>query len=185
MESALSWLGDIARGLLRFIPRVEIIAPTHEAVKFIRGGKVKKIESGRMSMYWPLTTEFHKIPVRRQTVNLVTQYLVTRDDKTVALSGIVVYEVTDVVKLLTETYDYDDTIIDFSLASIKEVVCKSDYEEIKNTPIKIDDLLKKKLEEELEYFGIKVVKVTLTDLVPCKVIATLGMQVNNHLSSEE
>jgi regulator of protease activity HflC (stomatin/prohibitin superfamily) len=126
METALGWLGDVFRFLLSLVPRLLIVRATHRAVKFARGKHARVLLPG-LHFYWPLVTEVEIVPVIRQTVDLVPQYLTTADGAPVAVSGIVVYEVDDVLRLLTECFDYDAMIRSFSLAAIKRVVANNDF----------------------------------------------------------
>lgn len=180
METALAWLGQLFETLLSFIPHIKIVRPTHAGVKFRAGRYVHLMAHNNgcfnsgIHFYWPILTEVEIVPIKRQTVNLVPQYISTKDDVVVGVSGIVVYEVSDVVKLLTECFDYDDTVRDFSLAAIKNIIGRKTYKEIQENTKGFDIDLTVELHESLDDYGIKIINATLTDFTKCRVFALWG-----------
>lgn len=200
MDAALGWLGDIIRSLIKLIPQLLLVRCTHAGIKFRYGSDVKIIShrnglriprlrwyknwipyfcflhSG-LHIYWPLVTECEVVPIRRQTTNLQVQYLSTSDLKTIGVSGILVYEIRDVVKLLTKCFDYEDTIRDLALAAVKEVIIQYQLEYIQESGKEMDHLLTKTLREQLNEFGVKTIRVTLSDFSQCKMLGLWG--INN------
>lgn len=182
MEAALGWLGDIFRALLKLIPQIILVRATHAGVKFRWGSHVIELRPDNglfktgIHLYWPAVTEYEVVPVKRQTTNLQPQYLTTKDRKTIGVSGILVYEINDVIKLLTECYDYEDTIRDLALAAVKEVIIQYDFGYLQDNGKKIDQELSRTLREQLRRFGVKTIRVTLSDFSQCRVIALWGAE---------
>lgn len=180
MGDALGWLGEIANALLQLIPRLLIVPPTHESVKWPNGGdpQLMTYQNGLFGtgihVYWPVVTPHSVIPVKRKTANLAAQYLVTSDDRCVGVGGIVVYSVHDSVKLLSNCYDYEETITDHALAAIKQVVTGHTYDFFRDTPREADKELTETLRAQLKRFGVRTIKVTLSDFAPAKMVAIWG-----------
>jgi len=198
METAFGWLGEIFHALISLIPKLILIKTTHAGVKFKCGREIHvlqcdnglpfikkfsykwpfiKFHKTGVHLYWPVVTECIVVPVKRQTTNLVPQYLCTLDNKSIGVSGIVVYEIIDVEKLLTECFDYEDTIRDLSLASIKVVVTSYTLPDLQRQSDAVDKELTLELRKELSRFGIRTIRVTLTDLTPCRMIGLWGSAV--------
>lgn len=197
MDAALGWLGDIIRALIRFIPQVILIRSTHAGIKFRYGCQIIPIlhDNGillptikwykwlpyigliktGLHIFWPLVTEYEVVPIKRQTTNLQVQYLSTYDLKTIGVSGILVYEIRDATKLLTECYDYEDTIRDLALAAVKEVVIQHDLKYIQESGKELDLELTKTLREQLRPFGVRTIRVTLSDFSQCKMLGLWGI----------
>src|SRR5688572_15772955 len=121
MDSAFGWISEIVAWFGQFFPRVEIIPTTHGAVKFVRGSRVVALRSG-WHWYWPFTTKFCTYPTARQTVNLRSQTLVTKDERTIVVGGLIVYEISNIKAILAETFDPDDTIEDVTTGVINGVI---------------------------------------------------------------
>ena len=174
MDSALAWVGQIAAWVGRFIPRLLVIEATHGGVKFVRGWKVRQLNSG-MHIYWPLTTKVSFFPIARQADDLRSQTLTTRDAITVAASALIVFEVSDIKTLLSTTYDPDTTIQEIALTAVQDTLTELSWDEIRETPRRrLDIQLRSSARAELKPYGVNVLKMSLVDLAPCKVIRLLG-----------
>lgn len=173
MDSLFAWVGWIAEWCSRFFPKWIILDPTIDAVKYVRG-KPKHCPGGRIHWYWPATTTFDTYPVARQADDLRSQTFMTADedrDVTVTVGGMIVYEVVDVMKLLPTTYRASQTIKDIALTCIHSVCCELTLKELKATQKKgtLDTRLKNEAQKALADYGVKVLKVQLTDLARSRV----------------
>lgn len=171
MEGALAWISELAQWFGKFIPRWEILNTTMGAVKFVRGNRVVALGPG-IHWYWPVMTDFQVYPTARQADALQSQTIVTSDDKTIVVSGMIVYEVSDIAKLVAFTYDPQNTIRDIALSAIHDVCARMSWEEIKQGQRKgtLDTRLKNETRKALEPYGVNVLKTMLTDLAPGRVL---------------
>lgn len=168
---ALAWIGQIADFIGRFIPQWRIVPTNAGAVKFVRGAKAVPLGPG-IHWFWPLMTEFIMHPTARQAVDLRAQTLATTDDKTIVIGGMVVYEIDNIEAILAHTFDPDESIRDVSLSVFHDVCCHLSWEEIKagQRAGTLDRKLRRELRAQLKPFGVRVLKATLTDLAPCRVL---------------
>jgi regulator of protease activity HflC (stomatin/prohibitin superfamily) len=171
VQGAFEWIGKLVDWIAQFFPRWIILTPVMGAVKFVRGSRAVALGAG-IHWYWPATTTVESYPTARQTDNLPTQTLVTSDDKTIAISAMVVYEVEDIEKLLAHTYSAEKTIQDLCLSAIRRVCCKMTWDDLKTEDRRgtLDTKLKNAAKWELENYGIRVLGAVLTDLAPCRVL---------------
>jgi regulator of protease activity HflC (stomatin/prohibitin superfamily) len=174
MDTAFSWIGQIAEWLGRWIPQILIVRATHAGVKFVRGKRVKEMRPG-MHIYWPLTTEVSILPTARQTHNLVTQVMMTKDKHQVVVGGVVIYTITNIVDALSENWDVSDTIGDITQTALVAVITSWSLEDLIS---KITTDLERELtvatRERLRPYGVKVHKCALTDFSTCKVLKLLS-----------
>lgn len=168
---AFGWIGQLVEWLGRLIPRILIVRATHAGVKFVYGSRIKRIGPG-IHTYWPVVTELSILPTARQTHNLVSQVMLTRDKQPVVLSGVVIYTITDVVKAVSKNWDISDTISDITMVAIMSVISSMTLDElISKIP---EDELTAATRMRLRRFGVKVNKCTLTDFSMCRVIRLVG-----------
>lgn len=174
MESALAWIGQLADFVGRFFPRWIILDPRSGGVKYVRGSRVVKLGPG-IHWYWPLVTTYDTYPTVRQTDNMVTQTIVTKDDKTVAVGGMIVYDVPDVEKLLTTVHHAIRAIQDIALTAVHDVCCNMSWDELKSEQRKgtLDTKLRKAAEKQLSEYGVRVIKCMLTDLAQTRVLKVI------------
>lgn len=173
------WLDELFRGIFKFIPRIVLVRTTHEGVAFVFGRYQRIITSHNglfgtgIHLFWPIICEVDIVPIKRQTTRLAKQCLNTKDRRQVGLCGILVYEVVDTEKLLTECFDYEDTICDIGLYLIKEIVSGLSYDELLDP--KIDQLLTRRMKTVMRGFGVKVIRFTLSDVVSMRVHGLWGV----------
>jgi regulator of protease activity HflC (stomatin/prohibitin superfamily) len=171
--------------IISFLPRYTIIKTTHAAVKFVMGNKVVvlthengikllnrkfRIVNTGIHIYWPLVSEIIPWPTKRQTTRLEKQILTTKDGKTVIVTGIVVYEVDDVLKLLTNTWDHEDTIKDYATVIIQKSITGNNFDQIK------DINFTRPLRSNLRAFGVKVIRVNLCDFATGNPLLHMGIE---------
>ena len=171
MDSALAWIGQVAAWVGQWIPRWVIVNTTCGAVKFVRGHTVVSCGPG-IHWYWPVTTNFLMHPIARQTTNLRAQTVMTSDGRTIVVGGMVVYEIADIQKILAHTFDPDETIKDIAMSSAHDVCCQLSWDDLREQQRNghLDRKLKSEARKDLDSYGVKVLKMTLTDLAPCRVL---------------
>jgi regulator of protease activity HflC (stomatin/prohibitin superfamily) len=171
MTEAFAWIQWIAEWIGQFIPHFLHVDSLHGGVKFVRGRPGKSMAPG-LHVYWPLTTHFHTYPIVRQAEELRGQTIVTTDDKVILVGGLIVYEVENLEKLIAHVFQPEQTVKDLTLTAVHDVVCNMSWEELKQGQRRgtLDTKLKNDARAALEVYGIKVLKVSLTDLAPCRVL---------------
>ncbi len=178
----LTLLADFIRTwVINLIPQPLIVRKTHKGVRFVWGKNVKKIEPG-FYFYWPFTTEIELYPVVRQTSRLPTQCLMDAEDHPVVVGAVLVYEIDDIIKALSEVMDIDETIEDISLATIKGFIVDKSLKGLSKRYMEIDKELTKSLRIKLKPYGVKVLNVYLSDCSGTKVIKHYGIQVIGAIS---
>jgi len=168
---ALSWLSDIFETLLKFFPHLKIIKLTQGGLKMRRGCEVTVMTPG-LWWYWPLITTIDVITTVRDTIDLTGQTFTTRDNKSILASGMVMFMISDIEKVLTTAPDYNNTICDVCMNVIHDTFIKFEWEQLRNGILdgSVGKELRKSANEELKPFGIKVISLGLKDLAPVKVL---------------
>lgn len=181
MESALAWIGQLVDWLSRWIPRLVILDTTEGAIKYVWGRNPICCGPGP-HVYWPISTKWFEYPTARQGTQLETQTMETSDGRTIIVGGILVYSVSDLIALATTTYSPDQTVRDIALTAVHDVCCQMDWEELKNEQRKgtLDTKLKNAAQKQLTDYGVKVVKLMLTNLARARVL-----KVSQSVSNEE
>lgn len=179
MDSALGWIGQLIEWLGRFFPRWFLLDATEGAVKYVGSfGKapLQVIACGPgIHWYWPVTSSVVNYPTSRQTDNMPAQTFATRDDKTIAVGGLLVYEVIDVVKLVSTTHRPMIAIQDIALGAVHDVCCNMEWAELKDAQRRgtLDTKLRNAAQKQLTDYGVRVVKCMLTDLAQTRVLKVI------------
>jgi len=117
----MNWLVELFDRMLAWLPRPTLLDPSEGGLK-ISHGKLRVLEGGKRYWYVPLFQDIKTFPVVEQTADLPAQTLMSANKKPLLVSGIVVYEVTDVLTVLTRAHDVDDIVADVGRATIAEVL---------------------------------------------------------------
>jgi len=176
LGEVLGILAEPIERILSLIPKGRLFESTHGGVAWVFG-KPHKIEPGQIWWYLPAVTEIEKFPVCRQTLSCREQSILTKDNKSVAVKCVIVYEIKDIVKAATMTHDLDEAIEDLALCAAKQVLCSKTMEEIKEASDKIDEDLKKDLSQKVRGFGVQVRNIYVSDMVPCRVLRLMGAEL--------
>ena len=172
MESALAWIGAIAEWIGRWIPRLVILIPTLGAVKYTgrfwnRKEPMRVTAHGAgLHVYWPLVSAWDVYPVVRQTDDLRTQTLTTADGKTIAAAGLITYEVYDLLKLMPATFEPAKAISEITLTAIADVLTRLTWDAMCQEQAKgtLETKLRNAAKRQLDEYGVRVLRVQLTDL---------------------
>ena len=169
--AALEWIGSIFETLLKFFPHLRIIKLTQGGIKLRRGNEITVLTPG-LWWYWPIITTIDVVTTVRDTVDLNGQTFTTKDNKSVLASGMIMFSVSDVEKLLTSAPDYTNTICDVSMNIIHDVMIQYSWEELRTGIMNgtIGKELRREAQKELSQFGIKVISLGLKDLAPVRVL---------------
>lgn len=179
IESALGWVGDVARFVASLFPRLLVVQASHRAVKYIRGRHVRQLEPG-LHVYWPLVTPVESCAVVRQVLNMPTQLLESADGVPVAAGGVVEYEIENAVKFLAECENGYEAIAAVATAAIRAVVTSRPYDE------RADDQMDRELtlavRRDLRVYGVRVRRARLSDLARVRPVHLTGGLVNQILT---
>ena len=172
MEAAFSWLGQVFEAILLLFPRVAIIRATHGGVKWRCGSKVIALAPG-LHIWWPLISEIEILPTARQTHNVPTQVLTTRDNKKAVIGIVVVYRINNVILAFGQlNWDVDTTVNDIAQAAVVSVIAQYTFVELleKLGSDKMNCLLTQAAKKELDKFGVAVQQAKITDFAECRVL---------------
>lgn len=172
MESALGWLGQIFDALLKVFPRIIIVRATHGGIKWRWGKKAIALNPG-LHIYWPLTSEIEILPTARQTANIPTQILTTKDNKKTVVGIVMVYRINDVVLAFGKVnWDVDSTVNDIAQAAVVSVIAGHTFDELLKRigEDTMNELLTETTKKELSKFGVAVQQCKLTDFSDCRVL---------------
>lgn len=176
MSFGLEWLNDLVLWLARLIPRWDVCEPTHRVVKLTgsilasligqQRMRVRTIEPG-LYWYWPVRSRVIKYPVVRQSVDLTSQSLTTSDCKSVLVSTVLVIEISDVEKAVTQNYDVDDTIREVGASAAVSCVVGKTWKKLRDAfgDREINAELKSNASKILRKYGVRVIDARFTDCV--------------------
>lgn len=171
------WLAVWIEHLFQVVPRFTKIRSTHRGVKWPFCGKPKEMKPG-LRFIWPLFDEHEIVVVARQTDDLPPQTLTLADGTTVAVKGLTIYEVEDIVAAYGErNWDITSTVKDLSMAAIAEVISKLTKEDLKNLR-KINSRITRRVRAWSVEYGVKIERCRLVEVSVARTIRHLGVDIS-------
>lgn len=173
MGAAFAWIGEIAKFFGSFFPRLLIVKSSHRAVKYVCGHKRVLLQPG-VHVYWPIVTEIEVCAVVRQVLNLPTQLLETEDGHTVAVGGLIVYEIVDAETFLADNENAYEALDDVATGAIRKVIVSTKLQELRSGRAKLDGRLTRETQKLLSDFGVRVMYARLTDFARVRALHLSG-----------
>jgi len=173
MDGALGWLGDFFRFLFSLLPHLIIVRATHAGICWRHGSKPVIWNPG-LHVYWPLVSEYELYPTVEQSLDLPTQTLDTADGETIAVSGVVVYEISQIDRILGRVYDPEKTVSDACRLVVKRMVTRATREELQQGYEEFDRNLTEQIQQRVARYGVKVLEAAMSDFSPTYVLKLWG-----------
>ena len=130
----------------------------------LRFGKLKKQLSSGMVFKIPFIDQVLIQYVKDDTILLPSQKLTTKDGKTITVTGMILYNVDDVVPFILNASVPTQSITDVAQGSIAEMILSMTYEEIVESLEKLSNEISKSVRRDCKHWGAKIQYVKLTDI---------------------
>ncbi len=174
----MEWIGELAKWLSRFFPRIIHLECTDIGLFVTRGAKVRVLNPG-VWIFWPLWTTLYRRPANIQTVVLPTQSLLTEDAKVVVAGGMIRYRfdrTPDSVKQsLIDTEDVEAAITDEAIGVFCAYITSQPLGKLKDDRAAVNRSLTTRLGTALSLYGVCVLRAQLTDFSPCLTLNHVGI----------
>jgi regulator of protease activity HflC (stomatin/prohibitin superfamily) len=176
----MGWLSTLIDKLFIWVPRCELIRPTHGGVKWRarlfgkREPAIIELKPG-LHWFWPLKSEIDVTVTARRPVDIPTMSLLSKDGVSVIVGAAVVFRVNDVVKAMGgKNWDVDSTLVDITQSVIFGAVRARTFDELLDPEGDLLDELSRLTRKELCKFGIFVERVLMKDFDRSKTYRMLG-----------
>lgn len=141
-----------------FLP-FKIVNQWEEGVH-LRNGKFKRVVKPGLNFKVSFFDTIITTPVITQTVNLRSQTVTSKDEKSIVLSSIVRYHVHDVEKFLLGVMHANDVLVDTTQGIIRDIVEDTDWNDLVDLTNKVTPTVN----EQVNKWGITIELVSFPDL---------------------
>lgn len=126
----------------------------------LRFGKFHRVVYPGINFKRPLFDNILTTPVITQTVNLRSQTVTSKDEKSIVLSSIVRYHVYDVEKFLLGVMHANDVLVDTTQGIIRDIVEDTDWNDL----VDLTDRVTPVVNGQVEKWGITVQLISFPDV---------------------
>lgn len=154
----------IINGILAFIEYFFLFnfVKPYEAAIHYRCGKVRRVVGPGMWWRLPIIDLIEVHQITTTTLSIPAQSLITKDKKQIVAKSMVKYNISDIKDFYLNVADPVDAISDVTQGIIKEQVMNRTWDEC--TDNQLDNVITRKVRNEVKKWGFDVEKVTLTDI---------------------
>lgn len=126
----------------------------------LRCGKFRKVVSPGLNWKVSFFDKIWVTPVITQTVNLKSQTVTSKDEKSIVLSSIVRYHVNDVEKFLLGVMHANDVLVDTTQGIIRDIVEETNWDDLVDLTNRVTPVVN----EQVKKWGITVELISFPDL---------------------
>lgn len=130
----------------------------------LRFGKFNKILKPGWAFKIPFIDSIICKFVKDDTILLPSQKLTTKDNKTITLTGMVLYNVDDIKPYIINVNLPSQTISDVAMGVISDIIVERTYNEVVESIEKLSNEVSKIVRRECRQWGIKIEYVKITDI---------------------
>lgn len=107
-----------------------------------------------------------KNDMREQVIDVPSQEVITRDNATVLVDGVVFYQVIDAAKSSYEVADLFNSILNLAMTNIRTVLGSMALDECLSERNRINNNLMAVVDEAVEPWGVKITRIEIKDITP-------------------
>mgnify|MGYP000153068607 CR=1 FL=1 len=146
-----------------------VIIDQYEEAVVLRFGKYNRSLKPGLRFIIPFgIEEVHADNVVPCSMPLSEQMLVTKDDRRILLSTVLMWRIFDIRRCLLDVEDAEDTLADIALGYVAEAVGEADWDEIRTKRFR--NGIKKSIQKTAREWGITVYTVKFKDITEARTL---------------
>ena len=158
------WLGVILVLLAVFIIPSFYVVPQWERVAVIRFGKIEKITETGLHMRIPLVDSLQRVDIRTQTIDLMGQSAITKDNISVVIDAVVFMKIEDPEKLILQIQEYRMSVNKYAQTAIRNIIGTYDLDVLLENREEVAVKLKEEIDLLVKDWGIDITRAGLQDI---------------------
>jgi regulator of protease activity HflC (stomatin/prohibitin superfamily) len=174
VEAALS-LADIETAAVLLVLLVAVLAIFMGSVKVVnqferglvkRWGAYEKTVDPGLRFVIPIAQRIYRVNMREQVIDVPPQEIITEDNVVVNVDAIVYYQITDPKRAIYEIEDFELAIVKLAQTTLRNVVGEMTLDTSLTSREKINNDLRKVLDEATDKWGTKVNRIEVQRIDP-------------------
>ncbi len=149
--------------LVIFFSTIRIVQQFEQAVVLRLGRYTRSLDPG-IHFIIPIIETVRKVDMRVRVENVENQDIITKDSVPVTLSAVVYYQVVNAQKALLDVENYRKATATLAQTILRSNLGAHTMSEMLTEQKKLDDLLRKELDQATEPWGIKVTGVEIRSM---------------------
>ncbi|MCD4739625.1 slipin family protein [archaeon] len=149
--------------LLILLSSIKIVYEYEKGLKFKFGRFTGILEPG-IRFVWPVINSWRRIDTRINTIDIMPQSMITKDNVPVSIDAVVYFRVEDPEKAVLNVEDYYYAISKYAQTSLRNVVGEVELDDLLSKREAIASELRKIVDVKTDEWGLKVTILELQDI---------------------
>jgi len=158
------WLGVIIVILAVVVVPSFYVVPQWERVAVIRFGKIEKIIETGLHMRIPLVDTLQRVDIRTQTIDLMGQSAITKDNISVVIDAVVFMKIEDPERLILQIQEYRLSVNKYAQTAIRNIIGTYDLDVLLENREEVAMKLKEEIDLLVKDWGIDITRAGLQDI---------------------
>lgn len=158
------WLGALLVIIATFILPAFYIVPQWEKVAVIRFGQIEKIVGTGLHLRIPLIDSLLRVDIRTQTIDLMGQQAITKDNISAVIDAVVFMQIEDPEKLILNIQDYRTSVNKYAQTAIRNIIGTYDLDVLLENREEVAIKLKEEIDLLVKDWGIDITRAGLQDI---------------------
>ncbi|HEV2227308.1 MAG TPA: SPFH domain-containing protein, partial [Nitrososphaerales archaeon] len=152
--------------VIAFIASIIKIIREYERLVVFRLGRLIGAKGPGVVLIFPLVNRFNKIDLRERYLEVPHQTCITKDNAPTDIDFLIYYKVTEATQSVVQVQNFEGASIGIATTTLRAVVGDIPLDELLAKREQINQVLRTKLDEVTERWGIKVTNVEIREIRP-------------------
>jgi regulator of protease activity HflC (stomatin/prohibitin superfamily) len=157
-------LGAILVIFATFVLPAFYVVSQWEKVAVIRFGQIEKIVSTGLHFRIPLIDSLMRVDIRTQTLDMMGQQAITKDNISVIIDAVVFMVIEDPEKLILNIQDYRNAVSKYAQTAIRNIIGTYDLDALLESREEVAARLKTEIDLLVKDWGVDITRAGLQDI---------------------
>lgn len=153
----------------------------YERIVVLQLGKFKSVRGPGFTIVLPVLEQAVKVDLREKFLDIPAQTAITKDNASINIDFLVYYRITDPSRAVLKVEDVERASANIATTTLRAVIGDIELDDVLSKREQINDVLRVKLDEATERWGLKVTSVEIREIEPPRDILDA---MNRQMSAE-
>lgn len=146
------------------------IVPEYERLVILELGRYKATRGPGLTIVIPLLEKAFRADLREKFLDIPAQTAITRDNASIAIDFLVYYRIIDPSLAILKVESVERASVNIATTTLRAVIGDIDLDDVLSKREDINDVLRTKLDEATERWGMKITSVEIREIEPPRAI---------------